>query len=84
MRVIPGVFGAFWGDFWQFSPSLSKKWCKMVVFQKTKKFDFFNFFVQKWVEWPGLGKFALKVTPGAIQDQHFLIGSVFYSPRQDF
>ena len=31
---------------------------KMVDFQKTKKFDFSNFFVQKWVEWPGLGMFA--------------------------
>ena len=57
MRVIPGVFGAFWGDFWPFSASLSQKGPKMVVFQKTKKFDFSNFFVQKWVEWPGLGIF---------------------------
>ena len=84
MRVIPGVFRAFWGDFWEFSPSLSKKWCKMVVFQKTKKFDFSNFFVQKWVEWPGLGKMAIFSTPRAPQDQNFLIGSVSYSQKQIF
>ena len=33
MMTIPGVFGAFSGDFWPFSPSLSQKWS---FFRKTK------------------------------------------------
>ena len=37
MRVIPGVFGAFLGDFWPFSPSLSKKWSFL---RKTKNLIF--------------------------------------------
>ena len=59
MRVIPGVFGAFWGDFWPFSPSLSEKWSFL---RKTKKSIFSIFFFRSGLNglaWASLQYFWL-------------------------